>query len=196
MVLEIERKERAEARSSEEVGAPPGHSLMWERFAQCVKWPPETHEEIFGASPQESARLFVTVNEHMRQFADGLIALLQEPQRVAGVDDEHTLKMAIDLMEALDIGEPDLAGTIGVPVSKLQDVLVGRRPLSSAAEQRLRRAHNSLSRLLRIFRRDRVADVVRRPAELFGGSTALDLILSGRFDEVVELYDHALTYQS
>lgn len=54
---------------------------------------------------------------------------------------------------------------------------------------------NALRRMLRIIRPERLPSVVRRPAELFGGSSALDWIRSGRFAEVADRYEAAFAYQ-
>lgn len=53
-----------------------------------------------------------------------------------------------------------------------------------------------ISQLLTMFEPDRLAAVLRRKADLFEGSTAMSLILSGRIAEVVREYERLLTYSS
>ncbi|MEK7408194.1 MAG: hypothetical protein AAB225_24250 [Acidobacteriota bacterium] len=68
-----------------------------------------------------------------------------------------------------------------------------RVPDSRLAE--MESAAAALNRLLEIFQPDRLRQVIRRPAEVFGGERALDWILRGRIGEVAERYEAALAYQ-
>ncbi len=54
----------------------------------------------------------------------------------------------------------------------------------------------ALDRLLHLFKPESLAQVIRRPAELFDGKRALDWILEGRIAEVADRYDVALSYQA
>lgn len=53
----------------------------------------------------------------------------------------------------------------------------------------------ALDRLDALFEPTRLAQVIRRPAELFGGETALAWIERGRIAEVADRYETALAYQ-
>jgi transcriptional regulator with XRE-family HTH domain len=59
----------------------------------------------------------------------------------------------------------------------------------------LLRTEAAVDRLLGVFRAERLAFVVRRPAELFSGESALDWIFRGRIGEVADRYEMALSYQ-
>jgi transcriptional regulator with XRE-family HTH domain len=50
--------------------------------------------------------------------------------------------------------------------------------------------------LARLFAADRLPDVVRRPAALFDGRAAIDLIRQGDVESVAEKYDHALQFSA
>jgi DNA-binding transcriptional regulator YiaG len=54
---------------------------------------------------------------------------------------------------------------------------------------------SALTRLTRLFLPQRLPEVLRRKAELFDGSRALDWILQGRIADVVDRYEQALRYQ-
>jgi len=56
-------------------------------------------------------------------------------------------------------------------------------------------ADRALARLLRLFRPERLPQVVRRRAEIFHAEPALNWILRGRLDSVVERYEAALSFQ-
>lgn len=51
-------------------------------------------------------------------------------------------------------------------------------------------------RLLRLFEPHRLPIVIRRPAEIFAGRTALDWIFDGRIQEAADFYEAALLYQA
>lgn len=55
---------------------------------------------------------------------------------------------------------------------------------------------SALTRLTRLFLPQRLPEVVRRKADLFDGSRALDWILQGRIAEVADRYEQALSYQA
>lgn len=60
----------------------------------------------------------------------------------------------------------------------------------------LNSADGALTRLLHLFRPERLSQVIRQQAEGFEGERALDWILRGRMAEVVDRYDSALFYQA
>lgn len=51
-------------------------------------------------------------------------------------------------------------------------------------------------RLQQLFEAHRLPMVIRRPAEMFTGRTALDWIFDGRIQEAADLYEAALLYQA
>ena len=57
------------------------------------------------------------------------------------------------------------------------------------------RASSAVMRLAAIFRPERLPQVIRRKAALFGGESALDWILRGQIHEVADRYETTLAYQ-
>ncbi len=57
-------------------------------------------------------------------------------------------------------------------------------------------AEAALARLEALFLPDRLLQAIRRPAELFQGERALDLILRGRISDVASRYEAVLAYQA
>lgn len=55
---------------------------------------------------------------------------------------------------------------------------------------------NALAKLHRLFKTDRLPEVIRRPAEIFEGQTALAWILEGKIAEVADRYDRELSWQT
>lgn len=97
----------------------------------------------------------------------------------------HLLRLSYD-----DLGR--VLGTSGETVRRWATGS-GRPPADKAAL--VEQVREQVARLIRLFRPDRLAQVIRRPAEVFGGRRALDLILEGRIAEVVDTYEFLLTYQ-
>lgn len=100
------------------------------------------------------------------------------------------------LRDAFGISSSDVAKIIGTASDLVDDVESGRSKLPATYNAKLTDASRALDRLLAIFRRDRLASVIRRPARAFGGQTPLEWILEGRIEEVAERYDYGLAYQS
>jgi transcriptional regulator with XRE-family HTH domain len=67
--------------------------------------------------------------------------------------------------------------------------------IDSVVAKRLHVANAALSRLEEMFVPVRLPEIIRRPAQGFGGERALDWILRGEIDKVVEHYDLTLAYQ-
>ena len=100
------------------------------------------------------------------------------------------------LRDAFGISASDVAKIIGTASDLVDDVESGRSKLPATYNAKLTDASRALDRLLGIFRRDRLASVIRRPARAFGGQTPLEWILDGRIEEVAERYHYGLAYQS
>lgn len=71
---------------------------------------------------------------------------------------------------------------------------ISRIPSDALAALEL--VNSALNRLTRLFLPQRLPEVVRRKADLFDGSQALDWILRGRIAEVADRYEQALSYQA
>lgn len=72
----------------------------------------------------------------------------------------------------------------------------GTHPIPDDRMAELVQADAALARLFEIFQPERLPQVLRRKAGLFGGDTALDLVLRGRIGEVADRYETALAYQA
>jgi hypothetical protein len=201
MILDVERKERAEAHEYEEGADLPRDTLAtWLKAVHstpsCLKWTPDAEEhsrrmrvaQPFGARP--------SMEWAIQSLASRLSALLTNQGIGArSWTSSSNIEMAQDLLESLAIDESQAAGMLRTTPDAIREYLAGRRAMPSSVETRIREAHAALRRLLRIFRRDRLGEVLRRQAPAFGKQPALDLILNGRIVEVVDVYERALTYQ-
>jgi transcriptional regulator with XRE-family HTH domain len=99
------------------------------------------------------------------------------------------------LMAHLDLGQDDLGRMFGVSGETVRRWERGQTRIPTAQEARVLAAEAALRRLLDLFKPERLASAVRRPAELFAGDTAHEWILRGRIDDVAERYETALSYQ-
>lgn len=100
-----------------------------------------------------------------------------------------------ELLQGLDLSYDDLGRVLDVSGETVRRWGKGA---SSVPKQKLAiidMAGNALRRMLRIIRPEVLPSVVRRPAELFGGASALDWIRSGRAAEVADRYETAFAYQ-
>jgi len=100
------------------------------------------------------------------------------------------------LMTHLDLGQDELGRLFGVSGETVRRWERGKSRISSGSEAAILAVDSAARRLLEIFRPGRLALVLRRKAELFEGETALEWILRGRVDEVVERYERTFLYQA
>lgn len=101
-----------------------------------------------------------------------------------------------NVLTRLELSAEDISQLLAVSSQDIGEWESGRRPIGSEYQPVINRASSAVGRLLAMFRPERLPDVVRRKAELFGGQSALEWILQGRIGEVVNRYEAALTYQS
>jgi hypothetical protein len=94
----------------------------------------------------------------------------------------------------LGLGYGEIGRMFGVPGQTVRVWATGEMATPEEYAARISEAHGALLRLLRLARPDRLAQVVRRPAEAFGGRCALDLIVEGRIAEVAETFEAILEY--
>ena len=99
------------------------------------------------------------------------------------------------LAGALDLSFDELGQMLGVrgETARRWERGLGSIPTDRLAD--LTTAEAALDRLLGLFRPERLPVAIRRPAELFGGESALDWILRGRIQDVADGYERALSYQ-
>jgi hypothetical protein len=99
------------------------------------------------------------------------------------------------VMSHLQLSAEDLAQLVGSSRHDLNEWESGRQPIPPEQQVILNRASRAVMRLMSLFRPERVPQVTRRRVQLFSGESALDWILQGRADEVVERYESVLAYQ-
>jgi transcriptional regulator with XRE-family HTH domain len=105
-------------------------------------------------------------------------------------------QIARDLIVRLGLTRDEVAAMFHVAVETLDDWESGRTTIPKESLAKLRAASTALSKLLGIFRPERLLQVIRREAELFDGKPAVEWIVSGRITEVAERYESILAYQA
>ncbi len=100
------------------------------------------------------------------------------------------------LMESLRLSYDQLGRMLGVSGETARRWAQGVIAVPEAQLAKLDVADAALTRLLSIFRPDRLPEVVRRLAELFDGQSALDWILTSRIRDVADRYDLLTRYQA
>ena len=94
----------------------------------------------------------------------------------------------------LGLGYGEIGRMFGVPGQTVRAWASGEMAATEEYAAKISEAHGALLRLLRLVRPDRLPQVVRRPAEAFGGRCALDLIMEGRIAEVAETFEAILEH--
>ena len=100
------------------------------------------------------------------------------------------------LMSNLAVSYDDLGRMFKVSGETVRRWETGATTISNERKAEITLAGATLERLLKIFRTARLPEVIRRPAELFSGQTALDSIFQGKIAEVADRYETALRYQA
>jgi DNA-binding transcriptional regulator YiaG len=90
----------------------------------------------------------------------------------------------------------EVAAMFQVSVQTLEAWESGQMPIPKAKLADVQAASNALSKLLSMFRPERLPQLIRRPAELFDNTSAADWIVAGRIADVAERYESALAYQA
>ena len=83
-----------------------------------------------------------------------------------------------------------------VSIETLSAWEAGSTTIPKESLTQLQAASSALSKLLSVFRPERLPQVVRREAELFDGETAVEWMVQGRITEVAERYEQAFAYQA
>ena len=100
------------------------------------------------------------------------------------------------LVGNLELSLDELGRMFGVSGETARRWERGTHRIPTSRIAKLISAGRSLSRLHQMFRPNRLPQVIRREAELFGGERALDWILRGRHADVADRYENALMYQA
>jgi transcriptional regulator with XRE-family HTH domain len=99
------------------------------------------------------------------------------------------------LMSRLSLSYDQLGRAFGVSGETVRRWERRSHPIPDERLADLAHADGAISRLEGMFQPERLAQVVRRKAGLFGGEAALDWILRGRIGEAADRYETALAYQ-
>jgi len=100
------------------------------------------------------------------------------------------------LMTRLELSQDDLGRILGVSGETIRRWERGATGIPAERRAAIIATEAGLQRLQDLFRPERLPTVIRRPAELFDGETALDWILRGRIAEVADRYETVLVYQA
>lgn len=104
-------------------------------------------------------------------------------------DELRALKMDLALNWD-EVGQ--MLGTSGESVRRWEQ---GRTRIGADERARIGEASRGVRSLLRLIKAERLPDVLRRQSDLFGGETALGLVLRGKISAVAERYDRVLLWQ-
>ena len=99
------------------------------------------------------------------------------------------------LMTLLDLSFDQVGRLLGLSGETVRRWERGTHEIPAERLADLTTTEAALRRLLTVFRPERIAQAIRRKAELFSGETALDWILRGRIVDVADRYETALVYQ-
>jgi hypothetical protein len=102
----------------------------------------------------------------------------------------------VELISKLDLNPGQVGQMIEVSAETVAEWYPGGEPIPHAKLAMLSVARDSLDRLTTMFVVERLPQIIRRKARLFGGDSALDWILQGRIRDVADRYDLLLRYQS
>jgi DNA-binding transcriptional regulator YiaG len=100
-----------------------------------------------------------------------------------------------ELLQRLNLSYDELGRVLSVSGETVRRWEKGTFSVPPQKLALLQRASFSLQRLLRLFKPESLSSVVRRPAKLFGGESALDWIRLGRIVEVADRYESNFAYQ-
>jgi transcriptional regulator with XRE-family HTH domain len=98
------------------------------------------------------------------------------------------------LRRAFQLNSADIAQMLAAEPSDIDSWDAGTAHIPLVVVAQLREYADALDVLEGLFTEDRLPRVIRRPAQLFGGATALDLIRRGDLQTVATRYNHALQF--
>src|SRR5437667_255605 len=159
----------------------------------------QTAEEVLASSLEAKARGVRRALQQSR--AEGvdrfvrLVSVAVADEMLAGSRAARGRQAIRRLLTTLRLSYDDTGRMLGTSGETVRRWATGQAGLSAEKLALLDIATQALGRLQRLFRPDRLPEVVRRPAESFGGQRALDWILQGRIREVADSYEQELAYQ-
>jgi len=107
---------------------------------------------------------------------------------------DAVLEAIENIRSYLGVGYGEIGHMLGVPRKTVRAWVFGKALIPMEHIAKINEVHNTLLRLLQLIQPDRLPQVIRRPAEAFGGRCALDLIMEGRIKEVAETFESILEY--
>ena len=132
--------------------------------------------------------------EDKRSLLDYDQAVLQFLSSAEHVDEGRRILRR--LMTSLGLGQDEAGRMFGVSGETVRRWDRGKVRIPDSRMAVLVSAEAALTRLDALFVPERLPQAIRRPAELFQGERALDLILRGRIADVASRYEMALAYQA
>lgn len=110
---------------------------------------------------------------------------------------DESLRAALSTVrEALDLSFDQMGRVFHVSGETARRWETGVSAIPEAHWAAITTLSEETKRLQQLFEPDRLPLVIRRPAEMFSGSVALDWIFAGRVQEIADLYEAALLYQA
>ena len=167
----------------------PAYALLQQRdITRASRWVVHTWEDYAG----EAGLLPAGQDERsMLDYDLAVYEFLSATER--GNEGRRILRR---LVTCLGLGQDEVGRVFAVSGETIRRWDRGRVRIPHARMAELVSCDAALERLEALFLPDRLAQVIRRRADLFQGERALDLILRGRIGEVAERYEAALAYQA
>jgi DNA-binding transcriptional regulator YiaG len=124
-----------------------------------------------------------------------LVFSLAVAEKLRAEESQSQARQAIRrLISGLELSSEDIVGLLGVSADTAKQWESSETLIPTEARAMLTRADNALSRLLTVFRPERLPQGIRQKADLFQGDSARDWIRQGRIQEVADLYEAAFAY--
>lgn len=119
------------------------------------------------------------------------------PVQSSRIRRKETLRKSLsDAREALDLSFDQLGRVFHVSGETVRRWETGAISMPEAYWAIATSLAQDTERLQHLFEPHRLPMVLRRPAEMFAGRTAMDWIFDGRIQETADLYEAALLYQA
>lgn len=130
--------------------------------------------------------------QRMVELYEALVSrhLLDEDRQLEG-------RRVLDrLRSEMNLSYDELGRLLGVNGETVRRWMVGAAPISMDQLAAITEKGSVYERIRSHFHPERIAMVLRRPSEAFGGQRPLDWMLGGRMAEVMRVYDAELRFQA
>jgi DNA-binding transcriptional regulator YiaG len=164
----------------------------WSNAARLFGGSRKTDLPRVDCEPLEGAGRFSeeTFREYLATYNTALAELLREH-----VVEPKARQLIRELLARLDVSYDELGRVLQVSGETVRRWEKGASEIPTRKLAFIETAAHALRRILRIIRPASLPSVIRRPAGLFDGATALDWIRAGRIGEVADRYEVAFAYQ-